>query len=222
MIVINYINKHYSAVSVPEINQMIQINANEAARIDGECQDLIWIWIINVKPLVGAQFCREFAGTVGSLVWCEISAETVSRFISLSTLSTQNIKYSLNPSGNDPGYMIWFLTILIFEKLTRPSSVKFGVPSSINARSVKYIPRYGTQGGLQLHKDRNKIKYKSYVLKASIGEKQFKYLALAHFFRVSLKFLNLPSDDTVFWSLSISALVYLKKHNNAFTITTVK
>lgn len=32
-------------------------------------------------------------------------------------------------------------TILILEKLTRPSSVKFGVPSSINARSVRYIPR---------------------------------------------------------------------------------
>ncbi len=51
--------------------------------------------------------------------------------------------------------MTSFRTILIFEKLTRPSSVKFGVPSSINARSVKYIPRYGTQGGLQLQKDRN-------------------------------------------------------------------
>lgn len=41
-------------------------------------------------------------------------------------------------------------TILILEKLTRPSSVKFGVPSSIKAKSVRYIPRYGTQGGLQL------------------------------------------------------------------------
>ncbi len=57
--------------------------------------------------------------------------------------------------------MTSFLTILIFEKLTRPSSVKFGVPSSINARSVKYIPRYGTQGGLQLQKDRNEVKNKS-------------------------------------------------------------
>lgn len=37
--------------------------------------------------------------------------------------------------------MKWSLTILILEKLTRPSSVKFGVPSSINARSVRYIPR---------------------------------------------------------------------------------
>lgn len=41
-------------------------------------------------------------------------------------------------------------TILILEKLTRPSSVKLGVPSSIKARSVRYIPRYGTHGGLQL------------------------------------------------------------------------
>lgn len=32
-------------------------------------------------------------------------------------------------------------TILILEKLTRPSSVKFGVPSSMNARSVRYMPR---------------------------------------------------------------------------------
>ena len=41
-------------------------------------------------------------------------------------------------------------TILILEKLNRPSSVKFGVPSSMNARSVRYMPRYGTHGGLQL------------------------------------------------------------------------
>lgn len=44
-------------------------------------------------------------------------------------------------------------TILILEKLTRPSSVKLGVPSSIKARSVKYIPRYGTHGGLQLQEE---------------------------------------------------------------------
>lgn len=41
-------------------------------------------------------------------------------------------------------------TILILEKFTKPSSVKLGVPSSIKARSVRYIPRYGTHGGLQL------------------------------------------------------------------------
>lgn len=45
---------------------------------------------------------------------------------------------------------IYMFTILIFEKLTRPSSVKLGVPSSIKARSVRYIPKYGTHGGLQL------------------------------------------------------------------------
>lgn len=42
-------------------------------------------------------------------------------------------------------------TILILEKLTRPSSVKLGVPSSMKARSVRYMPRYGTHGGLQLY-----------------------------------------------------------------------
>lgn len=41
-------------------------------------------------------------------------------------------------------------TILILEKLTNPSSVKFGVPSSMNAKSVRYMPKYGTHGGLQL------------------------------------------------------------------------
>lgn len=45
-------------------------------------------------------------------------------------------------------------TILILEKFTRPSSVKLGVPSSIKARSVRYIPRYGTHGGLQLQRER--------------------------------------------------------------------
>ena len=49
-------------------------------------------------------------------------------------------------------------TILILEKLTRPSSVKLGVPSSMKARSVRYIPRYGTHGGLQLQGDIKKIK----------------------------------------------------------------
>lgn len=41
------------------------------------------------------------------------------------------------------------ITIRILEKLSRPSSVKFGVPSSINDRSVRYIPRYGMHGGSQ-------------------------------------------------------------------------
>ena len=48
-------------------------------------------------------------------------------------------------------------TILILEKLTRPSSVKLGVPSSIKARSVRYIPRYGTHGGLQLEEDEDEM-----------------------------------------------------------------
>jgi len=43
-----------------------------------------------------------------------------------------------------------FLTILIFEKLTRLSSVTFGVPSSIKERSVRYIPKYGIHGGSHL------------------------------------------------------------------------
>lgn len=35
----------------------------------------------------------------------------------------------------------------ILEKFKSPSSVKFGVPSSINDKSVKYSPKYGMQGG---------------------------------------------------------------------------
>ena len=31
-------------------------------------------------------------------------------------------------------------TILIFEKFNNPSSVKFGVPSSMNDRSARYMP----------------------------------------------------------------------------------
>lgn len=50
-------------------------------------------------------------------------------------------------------------TILILEKLTRPSSVKLGVPSSIKTRSVRYIPRYGTHGGLQLQPEYVKVKH---------------------------------------------------------------
>lgn len=38
-------------------------------------------------------------------------------------------------------------TILILEKFNNPSSVKFGVPSSMNDKSVRYIPKYGIQGG---------------------------------------------------------------------------
>lgn len=32
-------------------------------------------------------------------------------------------------------------------------------------------------------------------------------MAHTYFFRASLRFLNLPSDDTSFWSLSIKAFV---------------
>ena len=40
-------------------------------------------------------------------------------------------------------------TILILEKFNKPSSVKFGVPSSMKDKSVKYIPKYGIHGGSQ-------------------------------------------------------------------------
>lgn len=39
------------------------------------------------------------------------------------------------------------LTIRILEKLSSPSGVKSGVPSSMKDRSVRYMPRYGMQGG---------------------------------------------------------------------------
>lgn len=38
-------------------------------------------------------------------------------------------------------------TIRIFEKFNKPSGVKSGVPSSINDKSVKYMPKYGMHGG---------------------------------------------------------------------------
>lgn len=38
-------------------------------------------------------------------------------------------------------------TILILEKFSRPSGVKSGVPSSINDKSVRYMPKYGMHGG---------------------------------------------------------------------------
>lgn len=41
------------------------------------------------------------------------------------------------------------ITILILEKFSNRSCVKSGVPSSINDKSVKYIPRYGIHGGSQ-------------------------------------------------------------------------
>lgn len=43
------------------------------------------------------------------------------------------------------------ITILILEKLSSPSSVKFGVPSSMKDKSVRYIPRYGMHGGSHLN-----------------------------------------------------------------------
>lgn len=98
------------------------------------------------------------------------------------------------------------LTILILEKLTSPSSVKFGVPSSINAKSVRYMPKYGTHGGLQLWGMNKKIIHYSRDIIA-YRKNPIQYKLRAYFFRVSLRFLNLPSEDTVFCSLSISALV---------------
>jgi len=50
------------------------------------------------------------------------------------------------------------LTILILEKLRSPSSVKLGVPSSMNERSVRYMPRYGMQGGSQRCKASRKFR----------------------------------------------------------------
>jgi hypothetical protein len=41
------------------------------------------------------------------------------------------------------------LTIRILLKFSKPSGVKSGVPSSMNDKSVKYIPKYGIHGGSQ-------------------------------------------------------------------------
>ena len=38
----------------------------------------------------------------------------------------------------------------ILEKLMRPSSVTLDVPSSMNERSVRYMPKYGMHGGSHL------------------------------------------------------------------------
>lgn len=38
-------------------------------------------------------------------------------------------------------------TIRILEKFSKPSGVKSGVPSSMNDKSVRYMPKYGMQGG---------------------------------------------------------------------------
>lgn len=95
------------------------------------------------------------------------------------------------------------VTILILEKLTRPCSVKLGVPSSMKARSVRYMPRYGTHGGLQLQTHIWQI----------LGSKNTDEMCVLrtqssiYFFSVSRRFLNLPSDDTVFWSRSMRDLV---------------
>lgn len=97
-------------------------------------------------------------------------------------------------------------TILILEKLTRPSSVKLGVPSSIKARSVRYIPRYGTHGGLQLEEEN--MTYERHGFMVCVVFWLHLIALKSHFFRVSLRFLNLPSEDTVFCSLSIRALVW--------------
>ena len=67
-----------------------------------------------------------------------------------------NTARELRPTLNRQSYAMMLLfskaqqTILIFEKLTRPLSVKLGVPSSMKDRSVRYMPRYGMQGGSHL------------------------------------------------------------------------
>ena len=57
------------------------------------------------------------------------------------------------------------VTILILAKFRRPFSVKFGVPSSMNVRSDKYIPRYGMLGGSHLEVKRENISKVISVLK---------------------------------------------------------
>lgn len=120
-----------------------------------------------------------------------------------------------------------FFTILILEKLTRLSSVQLGVPSSMKARSVRYIPRQGTQGGSQLgtpgrsegdsnctdaHTKSNKQKeYIRNIQNSSTTMCEHptgKRKTLdTYFFSASLRFLNRPSDDTSFCNLSITVLV---------------
>lgn len=80
---------------------------------------------------------------VSKLLAVELDLSTVSNIYSL-VLATLRYMHALVAK------VVW-LTILILQKLTRPSSVMLGVPSSINDRSVRYMPRYGIQGGSHLH-----------------------------------------------------------------------
>lgn len=121
----------------------------------------------------------------------------------------RKVDYNKDYERTGAGKEYHLFTILILEKLTRPSSVKLGVPSSMKARSVRYMPRYGTHGGLQLHTHTHSANIRQFLRTG------FKHLLLyfslvidsIYFFSVSLRFLNLPSEDTVFCSLSMSAFV---------------
>lgn len=55
--------------------------------------------------------------------------------------------FSLNEFQHIFEYIEDILTILILEKLSRPSGVKSFVPSSMKDKSVRYMPKYGIQGG---------------------------------------------------------------------------
>lgn len=76
----------------------------------------------------------------------------------------------------------------------------------MNARSVRYMPRYGTHGGLQLYVRVGGERLDQFQRQNSNTDKTL-FVAVIYFFSVSLRFLNLPSEDTVFCSRSISAFV---------------
>lgn len=62
--------------------------------------------------------------------------------------------HAIELSKNNMVYRLFskqcLLTIRILEKFSNPSAVKSGVPSSMNDKSVRYMPKYGMQGGSHL------------------------------------------------------------------------
>lgn len=150
-------------------------------------------------PWLDARFCTASAGTVGSLWWCVISVrkeELTLTFEAQRAWNNNSVKPSYHPHF---GEVDQALLREIGRSLLDEGQVCQIHPQIRHTRRVAAVKGVGG------------AKFKERA-RAQIDNV---WLGVIYFFRVSLRFLKRPSEDTVFCSLSIKALVWTRPQRHS-------
>lgn len=152
-----------------------------------------------------------FVETAWFLWWCEISiTRKQARCYFL------HVKITFAPNATEPQTShhphLWEVDQIVFSVVRR---------SFFNESQISEVhPQVWYTGRITASEKKTYYQHPLSLLNALFSYFNRRCLDIAYFFRASLKFLNLPSDETSFWSLSISAFVYGKGANRKCILST--